>query len=178
MAKATPRSKCLKAIQLLARVSAADDNGYCTCVSCGERGHYKEFDGGHFIAKGTSSRWALELINVAPQCKGCNGFGMKYGIAAQQYMLWMIDKYGRKPETSEILDLAKTAGLSDLKSHHIYATTAYKNNLIAKRGTKNTDVSGSIVDINDVGISAEDKRKIELDQIDYMIDHPDEIVCV
>jgi len=103
MAKATPRSKCLKAIQLLARVSAADDDGYCTCVSCGQFGHYKEFDGGHFIPKGTSSRWALEAVNVAPQCKGCNGFGMKYGIAAQQYMLWMIDKYGRE-QVQHMLD--------------------------------------------------------------------------
>jgi len=103
MAKATLRSKCLKAIQLLARVSAADGNGYCTCVSCGDRFHYKDGDGGHFIPKGTSSRWALELVNLAPQCKGCNGFGMKYGIAAQQYMLWMIDNYGRK-QVQHMLD--------------------------------------------------------------------------
>lgn len=95
MAKATPRSKCLVAIQLLARVSVADDNGYCTCVSCGDIQHYKDMDGGHFIAKGTSSYWALETDNVHPQCKGCNGFGMKYGIAAQQYLLWMVDTYGR-----------------------------------------------------------------------------------
>jgi len=93
--KATPRSKCLKAIQLLARISAADENGYCTCASCGINDHYKNMDGGHFIPKGASSYWSLELENIHPQCKGCNGFGMKYGIAAQQYTVFMVDTYGQ-----------------------------------------------------------------------------------
>ena len=95
MAKATPRSKCLVAIQLLARISAADDNGYCTCVSCGAADHYKNMQGGHFIAKGTSSYWSLEIENIHCQCAPCNGFGMKFGIASQQYTLFMNDMYGR-----------------------------------------------------------------------------------
>jgi len=95
MAKATPRSKCLVAIQLLARISATDSCGYCTCVSCGESFHYKKGDGGHFIPKGASSYWSLELENIHPQCKGCNGFGMKFGIAAQQYTVFMVDTYGQ-----------------------------------------------------------------------------------
>lgn len=130
MAKATPRSKCLKAIQLLSRISAADDSGYCECVSCGNFGHYKEFDGGHFIPKGTSSRWALEVENVHPQCKGCNGFGMKFGIAAQQYMLWMIDTYSRDhvqhmlDTKSELKKIGKAEyvemlkGFNELIKHH------------------------------------------------------------
>ena len=32
---------------------------------------------------------------MRPQCKGCNGFGMKYGSAAQQYTVYMVDTYGR-----------------------------------------------------------------------------------
>jgi len=96
MAKATLRSKCLTAIQLLSRIKAADDNGNCSCVSCGATFHYKDGDGGHFIPKGNSSYWALEEENVHPQCKGCNGFGMKYGIAAQQYTVYMVDMYGQE----------------------------------------------------------------------------------
>ena len=96
MAKATPRSKCLIAIQLLSRVSAADDNGYCSCASCGQSFHYKDGDGGHFIPKGNSSYWSLEVENVHPQCKGCNGFGMKFGIAAQQYTIYMVEMYGQE----------------------------------------------------------------------------------
>jgi len=91
----TLRAKALETIQKLSRISAADDNGYCQCVSCKQMFHYKEMDGGHYIAKGHSSYWALREENVHPQCKGCNGFGMKYGTAANEYTKWMIDYYGR-----------------------------------------------------------------------------------
>ena len=70
----TLRSKCLTAIQKLARISAADEYGMVQCVSCDKRMHWKECDGGHYIAKGSSSYWALEVENVHPQCKGCNAF--------------------------------------------------------------------------------------------------------
>lgn len=95
MPKSTLRDQALRKIQLLARISAADDNGYARCVSCGKVQHYKEMDGGHFIPKGNSSYWALEIENVHPQCKPCNSRGMKYGTAAQQYTLWMEEYYGR-----------------------------------------------------------------------------------
>jgi len=93
---ATLRSKALKTLQKLARISAADDNGYCQCVSCGKIDHYKNMDGGHFIPKGSSNRWALDEQNVHPQCKGCNGFGMKHGSAEAQYTIWMLDWYGKE----------------------------------------------------------------------------------
>jgi hypothetical protein len=92
--KATPRSKCLKAIQRLARISAADEYGMVSCVSCDKRMHWKECDGGHYIAKGSSSYWALEPENIHPQCKGCNAFGMSKGSVEGQYTLWMINYYG------------------------------------------------------------------------------------
>lgn len=95
MAK-TLRAKCLESLQLLRRLESSDDNGFASCVTCGEVKHYKEGDGGHFIPKGHSSFWALEEDNIHFQCKGCNGFGMKNGTAAQQYTLFMIDKYGRE----------------------------------------------------------------------------------
>ena len=91
----TLRAKALKTLQKLSRISAADEWGYCKCVSCGKLDHYKNMDGGHFIPKGSSSRWALEESNVNPQCKGCNGFSMKHGSAEAQYTLWMIDWVGK-----------------------------------------------------------------------------------
>ena len=96
MSKKTPRAKCLEALQLLRRLEEADEHGYCVCVSCGAYNHYKQTDGGHFIAKGCSSFWALEEENVHPQCKGCNGFGMKHGVAAYQYQQFMVGKYGQE----------------------------------------------------------------------------------
>lgn len=90
------RKLCLETIQLLARLSAADDNGYVQCVSCGVVKHYKDgMQGGHYIPKGSSSFWALEISNVHPQCIGCNIFGMKSGAAAQEYTMWMQDMYGK-----------------------------------------------------------------------------------
>ncbi len=90
------RQECYRAIQKLARISAADDNGYCACVSCGVTKHYSQMQGGHFIPKGNSSYWALEIENIHPQCAGCNMWGMRHGSAAQEYTLWMEDMYGRE----------------------------------------------------------------------------------
>ena len=95
MAKKTLRAQCLEKLQKLSRMKSADDNGYCSCVSCGKNVHWKECDGGHYIPKGSSSYWSLEECNVWPQCKGCNGFGMRYGSAESEYTLWMIDYFGR-----------------------------------------------------------------------------------
>lgn len=89
------RQECLKAIQRLCRLAAADDEGNCACVSCGVVKHYSQLQGGHWLAKGNSSFWALRIENVHPQCQSCNMWGMRYGSAAQQYTLWMEDMYGR-----------------------------------------------------------------------------------
>ena len=92
----TLRAKALKTLQKLRRMECANDEGYCKCVSCGVLVHWKECDGGHFIPKGSSSRWALEPENIWSQCKSCNGWQMKHGSAAQQYTIHMIDFYGRE----------------------------------------------------------------------------------
>ena len=89
------RQECLKAIQRLCRLAAADDDGNCACVSCGVVKHYSQLQGGHWLAKGSSSFWALRIENVHPQCASCTMWGMRYGSAAQQYTLWMEDMYGR-----------------------------------------------------------------------------------
>ena len=89
----TLRSKCLKAIQKLSRISAADEYGMVQCVSCDKRMHWKSCDGGHYIAKGSSSYWALEIENVHPQCKGCNAFGMSKGTVALKYNITVSLKF-------------------------------------------------------------------------------------
>ena len=94
MPKKTLRAQALELLQLLRRLEEADDNGYCSCVSCGVKKHYKEMDGGHYIPKGHSSYWALEEENVWPQCKGCNGFGMKHGTALHTYTMFMQNQFG------------------------------------------------------------------------------------
>ena len=92
----TPRSKAITTLQKLRRLQEADYNGYCSCASCGLKFHWKELDGGHFLPKGNSSFHALNPDNIWPQCKYCNNWGMRHGIAAQQYTLFMEEKFGKE----------------------------------------------------------------------------------
>ena len=99
MAKTTPRTNALNALQKLVRLKAADDQGFCTCVTCGHVSQWnKGMQGGHFIAKGKggTNEWALVEENVNPQCAACNGIRMRYGNAEAAYTLYMVDMYGRE----------------------------------------------------------------------------------
>ena len=66
------------------------NGGYCKCITCGKTGHWKEFDGGHFISRTYTIHKILEK-NIHPQCKGCNRFGHK---CHDDYSMYMIDTYG------------------------------------------------------------------------------------
>jgi hypothetical protein len=77
--KKPTRSKLVKKLDILfsqfVRVSNADKNGYCICVTCGKKGHWKDgsIQAGHFMSrKHYSTRW--DIRNVKPQCVGCNMF--------------------------------------------------------------------------------------------------------
>ena len=80
-------------MQLFVRLKAADDNGYCSCVTCGVTRHYKDsMQGGHFIGRRWTATRLLEE-NIHPQCARCNG-PLKGNPVA--YTLFMIDQYGRE----------------------------------------------------------------------------------
>ena len=77
MPKKLSRSKLVKKLDTVfskyIRISNADKNGYCTCVTCGVVKHWKEIQAGHFQSrKFYSLRWSER--NVKPQCVGCNMF--------------------------------------------------------------------------------------------------------
>lgn len=102
------RAQALKTIQKLVRLKSADDNGYCTCVSCGCVKKWNEgMQGGHFIPKGSSSYWSLEEENIHVQCAYCNQFGMKHGVAAQNYTIYMQDMYGEEYVEQMLADAKK-----------------------------------------------------------------------
>jgi hypothetical protein len=78
MAKKPTKSKLVKKLDavfsLFVRMSNADHKGFCECITCGRKYHYKEIQAGHFMSrKHYSTRWDED--NVKPQCKGCNIFG-------------------------------------------------------------------------------------------------------
>ena len=55
------------------RLRDADKYGYCRCVTCGERLHWKKIQAGHFISrKYYATRWDEENVNA--QCVACNVF--------------------------------------------------------------------------------------------------------
>jgi len=99
--------KAAKLMQCLVRLKASDDNGYCSCVTCGVTKKWNEgMQGGHFMNRDRAPTKLLEE-NIHPQCEGCNGFGMKYQDIRQVYTLYMIDMYGRD-EVDRIIALSKT----------------------------------------------------------------------
>lgn len=53
------------------RMSNADHRGFCECVTCKKKFHWKNIQAGHFMSrKHYSTRWDEQ--NVFPQCVGCN----------------------------------------------------------------------------------------------------------
>jgi hypothetical protein len=87
---------CAESLQLLVRLKAANDEGYCRCVTCGTTKHYKDgMQGGHFIERGKSATKLLEE-NIHPQCCGCNKFKMKTASVVLDYEDYMVQMYGRE----------------------------------------------------------------------------------
>lgn len=119
-----PRAEALISAQLLARVSRADDDGYCTCVTCGHAGKWNDgFDGGHFIAKGNCSYWMLDPRNIWPQCKSCNGNGMKFDGKEADYAIFMIAEFGQE-FVEDMLAKRKTVIKRTTKDYDEYIATA------------------------------------------------------
>ena len=52
----------------------ADENGYCTCFTCGKVKHVKKIQNGHFIPRNILIT-RFDENNCRPQCAGCNLFG-------------------------------------------------------------------------------------------------------
>jgi hypothetical protein len=53
------------------RLRDADENGIVSCITCGDRQHWRDVDCGHFVKRGNASvRWNLK--NSAGQCRLCN----------------------------------------------------------------------------------------------------------
>ena len=84
------------ALQKLVRLKAADDNGFCQCVTCGSIEPYKDMQGGHFIQRGKTATKLVEK-NINPQCVCCNAFRMGKGQDTETYLRYrdyMVEKHG------------------------------------------------------------------------------------
>lgn len=95
-AKKPTRSKLIKKLDTVfsqyIRLSNADNNGYCTCVTCNKTFFWKEIQAGHFMSrKHYSTRW--DERNVKPQCVRCNIYNQGEGYL---YSLYLGDKLSKK----------------------------------------------------------------------------------
>jgi hypothetical protein len=84
--KSKAKIKLDKALSDYVRKSNADEFGRANCFTCTARKNWKLMDCGHFITRAKmSTRWLYKpsegLVNVACQCKRCNGF-----LGGQQYV--------------------------------------------------------------------------------------------
>ena len=84
MPKKVTRKSLIKRLDtifsLYIRLRDADKNGFCTCITCKKKYHYKELDAGHFISRRHFSV-RYDPFNVYSQCRYCNRYN-----AGQQYI--------------------------------------------------------------------------------------------
>ncbi len=89
---------------MMTRLEASDDEGFCKCVVTGKRIHYKAIDAGHFISANRSSTRFNEM-NVHPQSKASNQFDTT-NDSLIFYTIWMTEKYGRDA-VDELIELSR-----------------------------------------------------------------------
>lgn len=93
-------------LQKLVRMKAADDNGYCSCVTCGTTKQWNDgIQGGHFIDRQHLVTKTMEE-NIHPQCASCNGPMANKGMVIGRYTIYMQDMYGH----DFVADLLDTKG--------------------------------------------------------------------
>ena len=96
MLKKPTRSKLVKKLDTVfsqwTRLSNADNNKNCICITCNKVFFWKEIQAGHFMSrKHYSIRWSSD--NVKPQCAACNVF--RYG-EQYKYSLYLGNKLSKK----------------------------------------------------------------------------------
>lgn len=81
-----------RVFQRLVRMLHADENGNCTCVTCGKVLPWNDsgMNAGHYVSRSRHAT-VFHFINCHPQCASCNDH--KGGNAAK-YEQFMLSKYG------------------------------------------------------------------------------------
>ena len=69
------------------------EDGYFTCISCGQTKTTDLMDAGHYVPVKGSSALRFDEYNVHGECKACNGFDQFHLIG---YRRNLIDKVGER----------------------------------------------------------------------------------
>jgi hypothetical protein len=93
MATLTLPKLTAKAQHIFNRYIRTRDNqeGFFTCISCGQVKGYEVMDAGHYVPVKNGSALRFNEYNVHGECKGCNGFDQFHLIG---YRRNLIDKIG------------------------------------------------------------------------------------
>lgn len=71
----TDRQKVVKKLDAVfseyIRVRNCDGEGYCTCITCGDRYHWRDMTCGHYVKRGNMAT-RYDLQNCGEQCSTCN----------------------------------------------------------------------------------------------------------
>lgn len=125
MKRSTEKKKLDAIFSRYVRKSNADHAGNVSCFTCGVVKNWLEVDNGHFITRSKqATRWLYKpeegLINVAPQCRRCNGF-----LGGQQFVFAQnIDKKFGEGTAETILQMSNqtshvsTLELVELRKHY------------------------------------------------------------
>jgi len=115
------KDNCWKLCSLYIRQSAADQNGYAKCYTCGTVKLWKELQAGHGIG-GRTNAILFESKIIKPQCQSCNiGRGGNYEV----FVMKLIKEIGLE-EYERILQLKrqpKKFTLDELENLQDYFTT-------------------------------------------------------
>ena len=87
------------------RLSAANENGYASCVTCGMTKRWTELQAGHFIPQARGNAVRFDLRNIAVQCYRCN---INLGGNGPEYYPYMLKAHGQ----AVIDELRGLAGMS------------------------------------------------------------------
>lgn len=72
------------------RLRDSDEDGYCTCCTCGKTQFWKEVDNGHFVKRNIEvTRYDEKNCNA--QCRACNNYGKGEEQLHKEYI---DNKYG------------------------------------------------------------------------------------
>ena len=106
--KSNPKFGVANTFQKLVRLRAADENGICTCISCGIEKPWNQMHGGHFV-KRENKATILHPLNVNPQCVKCNVY---LGGNTGGYRKELVKRHGEQP----VLELEATR----LRKDHVW----------------------------------------------------------
>ena len=99
--------KAAVALQELVRLKAADENGYCTCITCGVVRLWNDrMHGAHFIGRKELAT-KIMIENCHPACAYCNKFHHPTTSGVLDYRKYMIDIYD-EDAVDELWALSRT----------------------------------------------------------------------